>query len=111
MKISTIVSLVLFCRSVYAANCPSGYFCAWTEANYQGQRAAWAGDDILWEGFIAGGDSSWANHAISGPGIKDHVAIYSGQGSITLCLAPGQEVAYNGAANGLGNSHVWVKEC
>lgn len=115
MKISTVVELVLFCGTVYAAtNCPPGNFCAWTEPQFQGQRANWAGDDELWESYIEIEDSSWSNQAISGPGIKDHVAIYSkpdGQGEMTLCLAPGQEVANNAAASDRGQSHKWVESC
>ncbi|WAU86395.1 peptidase inhibitor family I36 protein [Streptomyces sp. Qhu-G9] len=97
-----------------AADCPSGHFCAWTEANYDGQRANWHGDDGWWESFIESEDSSWANHGISGPGVKDHVKVYSRShlgGHMTICLAPGQEVGYNGAANDGGSSHEWSMSC
>jgi hypothetical protein len=97
-----------------AADCPSGHFCAWEHTEFQGQRANWHGDDGWWEGYIADTDSSWANHGISGPGVKDHVRVYedAGQGGdMTICLAPGQEVSYNGVANDRGDSHTWAMGC
>lgn len=63
-----------------AADCPSGEFCVWENAEFSGRRANWSGDDGWWESWIADGDSSWANHGISGPGIKDHVKVYSSAG-------------------------------
>ncbi|MFB7370696.1 peptidase inhibitor family I36 protein [Streptomyces sp. NPDC056222] len=99
---------------VQAADCPSGEFCVWQEANFGGQRANWSGDDGWWESWIADTDSSWANHGISGPGIKDHVKVYESAhqgGSMTVCLTPGQEVGYNGAANDRGDSHTWAMRC
>ncbi|KAI8873892.1 hypothetical protein GQ42DRAFT_160220 [Ramicandelaber brevisporus] len=100
--------------SAAKANCPSGEFCAWTDANFGGQRFNWRGDDAEWEGFIPDNDSSWANHGISGPGIKDHVAVYSQpnfEGDVTICLGPGEEVSSNAVANDGGASHKWVMEC
>ncbi|MFC0052191.1 peptidase inhibitor family I36 protein [Streptomyces actinomycinicus] len=97
-----------------AADCPSGEFCAWENADFTGQRANWSGDDGWWESYIADQDSSWANHAVSGPGIKDHVKVYSRAdlgGHMTICLTPGQEVNYNGAANDNGDSHQWAMSC
>ena len=97
-----------------AADCPSGEFCAWEHADYKGQRANWSGDDSWWESYIADEDSSWANHGIEGPGIKSYVKVYSSAnqgGHMTLCLAPGQEVNYNGAANDDGDSHIWAMGC
>ncbi|MGW5613021.1 peptidase inhibitor family I36 protein [Streptomyces sp. NPDC003877] len=97
-----------------AADCPSGHFCAWENAGFQGQRANWHGDDGWWESFIADTDSSWANHGIEGPGIPAHVQVFedAGQrGDMTLCLAPGQEVDYNGVANDRGDSHRWAMSC
>ncbi|MFE5483883.1 peptidase inhibitor family I36 protein [Streptomyces sp. NPDC056527] len=99
---------------VQAAECPSGEFCTWQEANFGGQRANWSGDDGWWESWIADTDSSWANHGISGPGVKDHVKVYESAhqgGSMTICLAPGQEVGYNGVANDRGDSHTWAMSC
>ncbi|MGW0119948.1 peptidase inhibitor family I36 protein [Streptomyces sp. NPDC003327] len=100
--------------SAGAAECPSGEFCVWQNANFGGQRANWSGDDGWWESWISDTDSSWANHGISGPGIKDHVRVYESAwqgGSMTICLAPGQEVGYNGAANDRGDSHTWATRC
>lgn len=100
--------------SAQAAPCGSGNFCAWTDADYRGLKIEWSGDDGWWEGNIADQDSSWANHGISGPGIKDHVKVYAsaGQGGgMTLCLAPGQEVNHNAAANDRGDSHIWSSGC
>ncbi|MER5832634.1 peptidase inhibitor family I36 protein [Streptomyces sp. NPDC002130] len=97
-----------------AADCPRGEFCVWQNANFSGQRANWSGDDRWWESWIADTDSSWANHGISGPGIKDHVRVYSRAslgGHMTICLTPGQEVGYNGAANDQGDSHTWAMGC
>ncbi|MFJ7339591.1 peptidase inhibitor family I36 protein [Streptomyces sp. NPDC101110] len=97
-----------------AADCPSGEFCVWQNADFSGQRANWSGDDHWWESWIADTDSSWANHGISGPGIKDHVRVYSSAslgGHMTICLAPGQEVGHNGAANDQGDSHTWAMSC
>ncbi|MFF8675328.1 peptidase inhibitor family I36 protein [Streptomyces sp. NPDC015242] len=97
-----------------AADCPSGNFCAWEHANFEGQRANWHGDDGWWESHIADADSSWANHGIAGPGIPAYVQVYSSAhqgGHMTICLAPGQEVAYNGAANDSGDSHTWAMSC
>ncbi|CAL9632771.1 peptidase inhibitor family I36 protein [Streptomyces sp. enrichment culture] len=97
-----------------AADCPSGHFCAWEHTDHQGQRANWSGDDGWWEGYIADADSSWANHGISGPGIKDHVQVYDSAwqgGRMTICLAPGQEVHANGTANDRGDSHIWATGC
>ncbi|WP_405595163.1 peptidase inhibitor family I36 protein [Streptomyces sp. NBC_01092] len=99
---------------VSAADCPSGEFCAWEHSDYKGQRANWSGDDGWWESWIADEDSSWANHGISGPGIKDHVKVYSRAhqgGHMTICLTPGQEVNYDGAANDNGDSHQWAMSC
>jgi len=101
-----------------AAECPSGNFCAWTDANFGGQRMNASGDDEWWESWIADSDSSWANHGITGPGIKDHVKVYesaiqfpSTGGAVTICLTPGQEVGYNGVANDRGDAHVWATGC
>ncbi|MEV4949761.1 peptidase inhibitor family I36 protein [Streptomyces sp. NPDC053755] len=97
-----------------AAECPSGNFCAWENADYQGQRSNWSGDDGWWESSIADDDSSWANHGLEGPGIPAFVQVFEdfGQrGDMTLCLAPGQEVDYNGAANDRGDSHQWAHSC
>lgn len=88
-----------------AAECPSGQFCAWEHSNFDGQRANRSGDDGWWESWLADEDSAWANHGISGPGVRDHVQVYSRAhqgGHMTICLAPGQEVSYNGAANDQG---------
>ncbi|MFF0725697.1 peptidase inhibitor family I36 protein [Streptomyces sp. NPDC004134] len=97
-----------------AADCPSGEFCTWEHANFDGQRANWSGDDGWWESWIADSDSSWANHGISGPGVKDHVIVYEDAwqgGAATICLTPGQEVGYNGVANDRGDSHTWAMSC
>ncbi|MBC9712896.1 peptidase inhibitor family I36 protein [Streptomyces sp. TRM66268-LWL] len=101
-----------------AADCPSGDFCAWTAADFGGQRANWSGDDDWWEGNIADQDSSWANHGLSGPGVKDHVQVYQNAnsgpldpGDMTICLRPGDEVGYNAVANDRGDSHTWAMSC
>ncbi|MEV5380973.1 MULTISPECIES: peptidase inhibitor family I36 protein [Streptomyces] len=97
-----------------AAQCRSGYFCVWTHANFDGMKIEHSGDDHWWEGNMNNQDSSWANHGVSGPGVKDHVKIYDGReltGRVTLCLAPGQEVGYNGGANDKGGSHTWTSGC
>ncbi|MFE0099949.1 peptidase inhibitor family I36 protein [Streptomyces sp. NPDC059009] len=97
-----------------AASCPSGQFCAWTDADFGGQRTNWSGDDHDWEDPIQDQDSSWANHGISGPGIKDHVQVYENPGLIglgTVCLGPGQEINSNGWGNDSGDSHTWTMEC
>ncbi|MHA5047822.1 peptidase inhibitor family I36 protein [Streptomyces sp. SD15] len=97
-----------------AADCPSGHFCVWENANFDGQRANWSGDDGWWESWIADTDSSWANHGISGPGVKDHVKVYEDAwqgGDMTICLAPGEEVGYNAVANDRGDSHTWSTGC
>ncbi|MYT73662.1 MULTISPECIES: peptidase inhibitor family I36 protein [unclassified Streptomyces] len=100
--------------TAYAAQCPSGEFCAWTDADYTGMRWNWSGDDRDWEPGIQDEDSSWANHGISGPGIKDHVQVYENPGLIglgTVCLAPGQEIPHDGWGNDSGDSHTWKMEC
>ena len=97
-----------------AAACGSGNFCVWTDANFAGMKVEWPGDDRWWESNIADQDSSWANHGISGPGVKDHVKVYSRAhlgGHMTICLAPGQEVGHNSAANDNGDSHTWAMGC
>ncbi|MFI0980791.1 peptidase inhibitor family I36 protein [Streptomyces sp. NPDC021093] len=101
-----------------AAPCASGSFCVWQDANFSGRVFSSSGDDEWWESWIADTDSSWANHAISGPGIKDHVIVYedaiqwpSDGGARTICLAPGQEVASNANANDRGDAHVWAMQC
>ncbi|MCF3106673.1 peptidase inhibitor family I36 protein [Streptomyces roseoverticillatus] len=97
-----------------AAQCRSGYFCVWTHANFDGMKIEHSGDDHWWEGNMNNQDSSWANHGVSGPGVKDYVKIYDGReltGRVTLCLAPGQEVGYNGNANDKGGSHTWASRC
>ena len=100
--------------SAQAAACGSGNFCAWTDANYQGQKIEWTGDDGWWEGNIADQDSSWANHGISGPGVKDHVQVYENPGWVglgTVCLAPGQEINADSWGNDSGDSHTWKMSC
>ncbi|WP_419997997.1 peptidase inhibitor family I36 protein [Streptomyces boninensis] len=101
-----------------AAPCPSGSFCVWPDINYGGQVFASSGDDEWWESWIADEDSSWANHGISGPGVKDHVIVYedaiqfpSNGGDRTICLAPGQEIDHNEGANDRGDAHVWAMNC
>ena len=103
---------------VSAADCPSGNFCVWTDTDFGGQRMNASGDDEWWESWIADADSSWANHGISGPGVKDHVKVYedaiqfpSTGGDMTICLRPGDEVRHNATANVLGDSHVWATGC
>ncbi|MER6096005.1 peptidase inhibitor family I36 protein [Streptomyces sp. NPDC001728] len=111
--LATTAGLAL-AASAGAADCPNGEFCVWQDANFSGQRANWSGDDGWWESWISDTDSSWANHGISGPGIKDHVKVYESAwqgGSMTICLAPGQEVGYDGAANDRGDSHTWSMGC
>ncbi|MDG4859729.1 peptidase inhibitor family I36 protein [Streptomyces sp. T-3] len=104
--------------SASAAPCPSGYFCVWVNADFTGFGVQWSGDDEWWESNIADQDSSWANHGISGEGVKDHVQVFedaiqwpSDGGDMTICLGPGQEVNYNGAANDRADSHVWDEDC
>lgn len=114
MQISAIIGCILLCGRVFAADCPSGQFCVWEQSDFKGQRFNWGGDDGMWESWIADEDSSWANHGVSGPGIKDHVQIYSGAhqgGDMTLCLGPGDEISSNAVANDRGNSHVWAYSC
>ncbi|MFB7509630.1 peptidase inhibitor family I36 protein [Streptomyces broussonetiae] len=97
-----------------AAACPAGYFCVWTGPNFTGQRFTFSGDDEEWESAVSHKDTSWANHGVSGPGVKDHVKVYSGRdhtGDVTLCLAPGQEVAQNRLAAGRGASSEWTMRC
>ncbi|MFC7303078.1 peptidase inhibitor family I36 protein [Streptomyces monticola] len=101
-----------------AVDCPSGNFCVWTDADYGGQRMNASGDDEWWESWIADADSSWANHGISGPGVKDHVKVHesaiqfpSQGGAVTICLRPGDEVRFNSAANDRGDAHVWAMGC
>ncbi|GAA2271844.1 hypothetical protein GCM10010145_53950 [Streptomyces ruber] len=97
-----------------SADCRSGYFCVWTDANFDGMKIEHSGDDRWWEGDMSNEDSSWANHGVSGPGVPDHVKVYDGReltGGVTLCLAPGQEVAYDGGANDRGSSHTWTTSC
>ncbi|MFJ8014935.1 peptidase inhibitor family I36 protein [Streptomyces sp. NPDC096339] len=97
-----------------AADCRSGYFCVWTDANFDGLKIEHSGDDRWWEGDMSDLDSSWANHGVSGPGVADHVKVYDGReliGDVTLCLAPGQEVGYDAGANDRGSSHTWSKSC
>ncbi|MFD4877792.1 peptidase inhibitor family I36 protein [Streptomyces sp. NPDC058420] len=97
--------------SAQAAACGSGNFCVWTDVNSTGLKIEHSNDDHWWEGDMAWHDSSWANHGISGPGVKDHVKVYSARdllGHVTVCLAPGQEVGYSAAANDQGASHTWT---
>ncbi|WP_030670028.1 peptidase inhibitor family I36 protein [Streptomyces sp. NRRL B-1347] len=101
-----------------AADCPSGNFCAWTDADFGGQRVSWSGDDDWWDTSIADEDSSWANHRVPGPGVKDHVRVYesaiqfpSTGGDMTICLRPGDEVRYNATANDRGDAHVGFMGC
>ncbi|WP_312846049.1 peptidase inhibitor family I36 protein [Streptomyces sp. WAC05374] len=56
-----------------AASCRSGYFCVWTHAGFDGMKIEHGGDGRWWEGDMVDQDSSWANHGVSGPGVKDHV--------------------------------------
>ncbi|GAB2878937.1 hypothetical protein GCM10027074_54030 [Streptomyces deserti] len=79
-----------------AAPCASGSFCACTDADFGGLAVGWTGDDGWWESNIADQDSSWANHGISGPGVKDHVKVYAGAwqgGGVTVCLTPARRSA------------------
>ncbi|MEU6281368.1 peptidase inhibitor family I36 protein [Streptomyces sp. NPDC047028] len=97
-----------------AVPCGTGNFCVWTDANFTGLKIEHSGDDHWWEGDMFKQDSSWANHGISGPGVKDHVKVYEGReltGRVTICLAPGQEVGYNASANDQGGSHTWTMSC
>ncbi|MET7617950.1 peptidase inhibitor family I36 protein [Streptomyces sp. NPDC005408] len=97
-----------------AAPCRSGYFCVWTDANFEGMKIEHSGDDHWWEGDMFRHDSSWANHGISGRSVPDHVKVYEGRellGAVTLCLAPGQEVGYDSGANDRGGSHTWSVGC
>ncbi|MEV5277388.1 peptidase inhibitor family I36 protein [Streptomyces sp. NPDC051994] len=97
-----------------SAPCRSGFFCVWTDANFSGMKIEHSGDDHWWEGDMFKHDSSWANHGISGPGVKDHVKVYEGRellGRVTICLAPGQEVGYSSSANDQGGSHTWTMGC
>ena len=97
-----------------AVDCPVGDFCVWNGPSFTGQRVTFSGDDEEWESAVSHKDASWADHAQSGPGVKDHIAVYSGPnytGTITLCLAPGQEVAGNLSAAGRGASSRWTTSC
>ncbi|MDI3405847.1 peptidase inhibitor family I36 protein [Streptomyces cavernicola] len=97
-----------------AADCRSGFFCVWTDTDFNGMKIEHSGDDHWWEGDMFKEDSSWANHGVSGPGVADHVKVYEGRqllGRVTLCLAPGQEVGHDAGANDQGGSHTWAKGC
>ncbi|NGN65813.1 hypothetical protein G5C51_18170 [Streptomyces sp. A7024] len=104
-----------------AAPCASGNFCVWRDVNFtdpEGRVFASSGDDEWWESWIADEDSSWANHGVSAPGVKDHVIVYesaiegpSDGGARTICLAPGQEIGHNAGANDRGDAHVWAMNC
>ncbi|WLQ37600.1 peptidase inhibitor family I36 protein [Streptomyces castrisilvae] len=110
----SVTGLLATSASAEAASCRSGYFCVWTDANFNGMKIEHSGDDHWWEGDMSNQDSSWANHGVSGPGVPDHVKIYDGReltGGVTLCLAPGQEVGYNAGANDRGSSHTWTTGC
>ena len=46
--------------------------------------------------------------------MKDHVKVYEYRellGSVTICLAPGQEVGYSASANDKRTSHTWTMGC
>ena len=120
LSAALIVTGGLTAAPASAAPCPSGSFCVWPDINFgpEGKVFASSGDDEWWESWIADNDSSWANHAISGPGIKDHVIVYedaiqfpSDGGDRTICLAPGQEIGSNAGANDRGDAHVWAMNC
>ncbi|MFI5566977.1 hypothetical protein ACIA6T_06305 [Streptomyces sp. NPDC051740] len=77
----------------------------------------WKGDDEWREGGITDQDSSWADHGIPGAGAEDHVRVFedvvqrpSTGGDMTICLAPGQEVDFNGAADDRADAHVWDED-
>ncbi|MFD9892486.1 peptidase inhibitor family I36 protein [Amycolatopsis sp. NPDC059027] len=96
------------------AECPIGAFCVWTNANFTGHRFVFRGDDPEWEDGLARNDSSWVNHADSKPGVADHVKVFDGEnrtGHVTICLAPGQKVSTDKAANDRGRSHAFTKHC
>ncbi|MFD7768909.1 hypothetical protein [Streptomyces sp. NPDC059787] len=49
---------------------------------------------------------SWAGHGVSGAGVRDHVRVFedvvpwpSTGGDMTICLAPGREANFDGAAD------------
>ena len=97
-----------------AADCPAGDFCVWTGPDFTGQRFTFSGDEEEWDDALSQKDTSWVNHAQSGPGVKDHIVVYSGRdykGGVTLCLAPGQEVSRNRAAADRGASSRWTAFC
>ncbi|MER7576684.1 peptidase inhibitor family I36 protein [Streptomyces sp. NPDC126514] len=97
-----------------AAPCPNGSFCAWTEADYQGQQESWKSSDREWDATLASNDSSWANHGIETEGVPSHVRIYDEAelgGDMTLCLSPGQEVSTDATADNRGSSHEWATSC
>lgn len=94
-----------------AAACRDGYFCVWTGVDYTGERFEFSGDDSFWEEALDGQDSSWANKLESGPNVRDHVIVYAKDGKGTICLAPGQAVASDKAANDRGSSHQITKDC
>ncbi|MEE1943291.1 peptidase inhibitor family I36 protein [Streptomyces sp. TRM 70361] len=95
-------------------NCPSGYFCATTDVDYNGTWVNWYGDDGWWETNILNKDSSWINRGISGSGIPAHVRVYDDfwqTGAMTICLRPNDSVAWNSYANDRGSSHTWTHGC
>lgn len=97
-----------------AVDCPAGNFCVWTGPNFTGRRVALSSDESEWEDDVSHQDASWANHAQSDPGVKNHVAVYSGPnytGSVTLCLGPGEEVSSSRSAAGQGVSSRWTMSC
>ncbi|WP_324918475.1 peptidase inhibitor family I36 protein [Streptomyces sp.] len=93
-----------------APDCNYGDFCAWTDANFEGQRFNWSGNDHWWEGNIADEDSSWENNGI--PGSYSYVGVWASageSGGMTLCLGPGDEISHNAWANDSGDSHFWYR--
>jgi Peptidase inhibitor family I36 len=93
-------------------DCPPGEFCAWTDAGYNGSRFNWSGDDNWWESNIADEDSAWQNSAA--PGGLDTVQVFAGAHQFngqTICLGPGQRVAFRAGANDRGDSHQWDEDC
>ncbi|MGK5552805.1 peptidase inhibitor family I36 protein [Actinomadura kijaniata] len=113
---SAVASCLTVTTPAHAApsDCPLERFCAWTETNFTGARRGWSLSDAEWPDPIRNQDSSWANHLLSAPGVPAHVRVFNGPdfgGQVTICLAPGQEVAGNTGAGNKGESHRLVTGC
>lgn len=83
-------------------DCTGTELCSYVDSNWNGQRFKANQANSVWPSYIDNNDSSWSSNWTVPVKVYDK-AYYIG--NVQICLNPGQNVSYDGAANDDGESN------